>query len=955
MIGLGTVRLKAHVALLIAPAAGAAIMPADTHRNTMKPRSWFLLVAAVLLMAEQGISAPLSPHWRSFKKEDGLADNSCVSVTIGAAGNLLIQHGKSSAISVLDGYEVTVVPGPDTGRNRVYESPGGQLWTTAPEGLKEFRDGEWVLHFVSEVAVRLREGFTNPVPLLPVRQGRVLALLPDRLLQFAAEDLDFMQVELVLHTNRTRLGAFREMAAARDGGLLIAGEHGIARLAGPLRNLKTNLEPREFIPLNHPEWQNFSALHEEESGAVTALAETAAGEMVLARLENEQWSARPLKLDKLRFAWRGQGRTWAVTTDSLYELRDGEVEPTLVDEIAVRRIFDVAVEPTGAFFLATSEGMFRYAPLLWENLAANALVQRETNSPLPALPEEIARRADWKAFLAAKNGDWWLGAAREIAWRHQNTWKFFASTNQIEPENVLAFGEAPDGRIRCATPEKIWEFDGKNWLPLRGGFDRINAMYSARDGALWIATANGLHCFSQGSWIGYGLEDGLPSEIVRGVFADELGRVVADTLHGFSVYQPVADPAPPRTFIRTVANEDLRFGEGDIVDLSFAGWDKWKLTEPGRLLFSHRLDEREWSPFLESREVSFADLELGKHRFLVRAMDRAGNVDQKPALLAFSIVMPWYRETRLVLILSAGLIMALFFAALAFNRHRKLRRAYAEVEKKIAERTRELEVASRELLHGQKMNALGTLAAGIAHDFNNILSIIKGSAQIIEDNLENPEKIRTRADRIKTVVQQGAGIVEAMLGFSRNSEQQTGPCDVNVVVADTVKLLGDRFLREVQVRFEPGEDLPEIPVARDFVQQVLLNLIFNAAESMSDRKQIVVTVRRIYALPSEMVLPPARADSYIVISVKDSGSGITAENLPRIFEPFFTTKAMSARRGTGLGLSMVYELAKKLEAGLVVESVVGQGSTFSILLPVPLTPNATLPRQEELISISKKA
>jgi len=76
------------------------------------------------------------------------------------------------------------------------------------------------------------------------------------------------------------------------------------------------------------------------------------------------------------------------------------------------------------------------------------------------------------------------------------------------------------------------------------------------------------------------------------------------------------------------------------------------------------------------------------------------------------------------------------------------------------------------------MNALGTLSAGIAHDFNNILSIIKGSAQIIEDNAHDLQKIRTRVDRIKTVVEQGAGIVKAMLGFSRDSDQQTGSVDL---------------------------------------------------------------------------------------------------------------------------------------------------------------------------------
>src|SRR5258705_4085498 len=115
------------------------------------------------------------------------------------------------------------------------------------------------------------------------------------------------------------------------------------------------------------------------------------------------------------------------------------------------------------------------------------------------------------------------------------------------------------------------------------------------------------------------------------------------------------------------------------------------------------------------------------------------------------------------------------------------------------------------------MNALGTLAAGIAHDFNNILSIIKGSAQIIEDNLDNPEKVRTRVDRIKTVVEQGAGIVKAMLGFSRESDQQPTECSPNAVVEDTIKLLGDRFLREVQVTFEKAADTLLVKCPKDFV------------------------------------------------------------------------------------------------------------------------------------------
>jgi signal transduction histidine kinase len=242
------------------------------------------------------------------------------------------------------------------------------------------------------------------------------------------------------------------------------------------------------------------------------------------------------------------------------------------------------------------------------------------------------------------------------------------------------------------------------------------------------------------------------------------------------------------------------------------------------------------------------------------------------------------------------------------------------------------------------MNALGTLSAGIAHDFNNILSIIKGSAQIIEDNPGHEEKIRTRVDRIKTVVQQGAGIVEAMLGFSRQSPDQAAPADVNMIVEDTLKLLGDRFLRGMEVKFERGDGLPDVSVARDFVQQVLLNFIFNAAEAMErhqppgqTRNQVTIRTSAATALPPGLFLKPAAAESFIQISVTDTGGGITPENLPRIFEPFFTTKAMSSQRGTGLGLTMVYELARKLEAGLAVESQPGAGSTFTLILPIKRT------------------
>jgi signal transduction histidine kinase len=167
-------------------------------------------------------------------------------------------------------------------------------------------------------------------------------------------------------------------------------------------------------------------------------------------------------------------------------------------------------------------------------------------------------------------------------------------------------------------------------------------------------------------------------------------------------------------------------------------------------------------------------------------------------------------------------------------------------------------------------------------------------------------------------------------------------------VDDTLTLLGERFGREVEVCFERGENLPPVFVARDLVQQILLNFIFNAAESMAEQKRIIITTREMASPPSGIILAPSSGKNFVAVAVKDFGCGIPPENLPRIFEPFFTTKALSTRRGTGLGLSMVYELAKKLGAGISVESTSGKGSEFTLILPVSQK-LAEAKREKELI------
>ena len=199
----------------------------------------------------------------------------------------------------------------------------------------------------------------------------------------------------------------------------------------------------------------------------------------------------------------------------------------------------------------------------------------------------------------------------------------------------------------------------------------------------------------------------------------------------------------------------------------------------------------------------------------------------------------------------------------------------------------------------------------------------------------------TRTQRIRTVVQQGAEIVQAMLGFSRLPEQQMAWCDPNEVATDTVRLLGDHFLQRMKLELALADGLPPVPASKNLLQQILLNFIFNAADATEGAGRIILRTGRIERPASPLALAPERAPDHVFLAVQDFGCGIPQEAISRIFEPFFTSKGFSARRGTGLGLTMVYELAAKMGCGLKVESVRGQGSTFTVYVPIRDLPDGS--------------
>ncbi|HXG47269.1 MAG TPA: ATP-binding protein [Methylomirabilota bacterium] len=290
---------------------------------------------------------------------------------------------------------------------------------------------------------------------------------------------------------------------------------------------------------------------------------------------------------------------------------------------------------------------------------------------------------------------------------------------------------------------------------------------------------------------------------------------------------------------------------------------------------------------------------------------------------------------RLTALAVAGLGAAVTLWLAILLRSRRLLNDYTELEALAAERARELERARGEVIHAQKMKALGTLAAGIAHDFNNLLSVIRMSNQLTGEAARGRAEIAENVAEVEQAVQQGKKLVRSMLGYSREEGPDSAPFSLAELVEDTVALLSKQFLSGLTLTLELDHDASRVRGSRNRLEQILLNLIVNASEAMNGRGQLRLGVRSATSLPDGIVLRPAPAALFLELTVADSGPGIAPEVLPRIFEPFFTTKHRGATRGTGMGLATVYAMAEEGGLGIAVATRPDQGSTFRILVPVP--------------------
>jgi len=267
-----------------------------------------------------------------------------------------------------------------------------------------------------------------------------------------------------------------------------------------------------------------------------------------------------------------------------------------------------------------------------------------------------------------------------------------------------------------------------------------------------------------------------------------------------------------------------------------------------------------------------------------------------------------------------------------------VRRAMQEVKERADRRKLE-----SQFIEAQKMEVIGHLASGVAHDFNNILAVIMGYSDLIAADLGLDGSLRKYAEEIRHASERAAGLTRQLLIFSRKQTVQPVVLDLNDVVKDLDKMLRRLIDEHIEMTIVPGKQISHIKADAGQIGQVLMNLAVNARDAMPNGGKLTIAIGNVRfdendAHTRAAVVP----GDYVMMSVSDTGTGMTDEVKKRLFEAFFTTK--QAGKGTGLGLATCQTIVQQCGGYIEVQSETGKGSTFKIYFP----------RVEQAVDVSTK-
>ncbi len=285
---------------------------------------------------------------------------------------------------------------------------------------------------------------------------------------------------------------------------------------------------------------------------------------------------------------------------------------------------------------------------------------------------------------------------------------------------------------------------------------------------------------------------------------------------------------------------------------------------------------------------------------------------------------PFYRvDQELLMILAGYMASALSNARYCQelkDREEQIQLMNRELERRVEERTAELAAARDQLVQSEKMAAVGLLAAGVSHEFNNLVTSMFGFAQIAKEQPQYQEKL---VNIVLSQSERARDITDNLLSFSRQSSVQLELSSLPNLMDEVLGIIGKALANESIEVIKHYRDVPDTVVVPGKIHQLFLNLIINARDAIERDGAITIEFEQ--------------SGDWIILRVKDTGKGIPPENIRRVFEPFFTTKGSfggSQQPGTGVGLSVCYNLIQEHGGEIRVESEVGVGSTFTVQLPL---------------------
>ena len=373
-------------------------------------------------------------------------------------------------------------------------------------------------------------------------------------------------------------------------------------------------------------------------------------------------------------------------------------------------------------------------------------------------------------------------------------------------------------------------------------------------------------------------------------------------------------------------------------------------------LYSWKLEnyDNKWSSPSKQRKVSYTNLSPGKYTFRVKGSNADGVWNEEGASIEMIIAPPWWM-TWWAYLIYAIIVGVVGYEIFKFQKVRALRIAKEKAQKKELEQAKEIEKAYKELqntqeqlIQSEKMASLGELTAGIAHEIQNPLNFVNNfsevSNELIDEMIEEINNndieevkaiagdVKQNLDKINHHGKRADAIVKGMLQHSRSSDGAKEPTNINAI-ADEYLRLAYHGLRAKDKSFNANlktdfdQSIGKVNLAAQDIGRVILNLITNAFYAVDEKKKSGVENYE----PTVSVSTKKEANN-LVIKVADNGNGIPKKVLDKIFQPFFTTKPTG--QGTGLGLSLSYDIVKSHGGSLTVKTEKGENTEFSIILPL---------------------